>query len=71
MTARAFLGLSDELREAFAKAQDDETLRFLQVNIVTEDTLTTVGSTQKGTDFETDFDGLAQVRRHPVIYSSS
>lgn len=62
MTARAFLGLSDELREAFAKAQDDETLRYLQVKIVNEGTLTTVASKQRGADLSTDFDGLGQVR---------
>lgn len=71
MTARAFLGLSDELREAFAKAQDDETLRYLHVKIVDEDTLTRVGSKQKGGDLSTDFDGLGQVRWNPVGYSSS
>lgn len=71
MTARAFLGLSDELREAFAKAQDDETLRYLHVKIVDEDTLTRVGSKQKGGDLSTDFDGLGQVRWDPVGYSSS
>lgn len=62
MTARAFLGLSGELREAFAKAQDDETLRYLRVKIVNEDTLTVAGSKQKGADISTDFDGLGQVR---------
>ena len=62
MTARAFLGLSDELREAFTKAQDDETLRYVRVQIVNQDTLTAVGSKQKGGDLATDFDGLAQVR---------
>eukprot|EP00752_Nemacystus_decipiens_P012693 g11245.t1 len=60
MTARAFLGLSDELREAFAKAQDDEMLRYLHVKIVNGDTLTTVGSKHKGGDLATDFDGLGQ-----------
>lgn len=70
MTARAFLGLSDELRESFAKAQDDETLRYLQVNIAGEDTLTTVGSKQRGGDLATDFDGLSQVRQYPAGYSS-
>lgn len=69
MTARAFLGLSDDLRETFAKAQDDETLRYLRVKIVNEDTLTTVGSKQKGGDLATDFDSLGQVRRHPTGYS--
>lgn len=71
MTARAFLGLSDGLREAFAKAQDDETLRYLQVKIVNEDTLSTVGSKQRGGDLATDFDDLAQVRRHPAGYSGN
>lgn len=71
MTARAFLGLSDELREAFAKAQDDETLRYLHIKIVNEDTLTTVGSKQKSGDLETDFDSLGQVRLHSAIYISS
>ena len=65
MTARAFLGLSDELRDAFAKAQDDETVRYLHVKIVNEDTLTAVGSKQKGADLATDFDGLGQVGGTP------
>lgn len=71
MTARAFLSLSDELREAFAKAQDDETLRYLQVKIVNEDTLSRVGSKQRGGDLATDFDDLAQVRWHPAGYSGN
>lgn len=59
MTARAFLRLSDGLREAFASAQDDETLRYLRVEVVSGDCLEAVGSKQKG-DLETDFDALAQ-----------
>lgn len=60
MTARAFLGLSDELREAFAAAQDDETLRYLRVEVVNGDSLTTVGSSRKH-ELRTDFDALAEV----------
>lgn len=59
MTARAFLRLSEGLREAFASAQDDETLRYLRVEVVDGDRLEAVGSKQKG-DLETDFDALAQ-----------
>lgn len=59
MTARAFLRLSAELRESFAKAQDDETLRYLRVEVVDGDSLSAVSSRQKG-DLETDFDSLAQ-----------
>ena len=59
MAARAFLRLSEDLREGFAKAQDDETLRFLRVEIVDEDTLTIVGSRQRG-DLQTVFDSLAE-----------
>ena len=59
MTARAFLRLSEGLREAFASAQDDETLRYLRVEVVDGDCLEAVGSKQKG-DLETDFDVLAQ-----------
>lgn len=59
MTARAFLRLSEGLREAFASAQDDETLRYLRVEVVDGDCLEAVGSKQKG-DLETDFDDLAQ-----------
>ncbi|CAM9294263.1 unnamed protein product [Laminaria digitata] len=59
MTARAFLRLSEGLREAFAAAQDDETLRYLRVEVVDGDCLEAVGSKQKG-DLETDFDSLAQ-----------
>lgn len=59
MTARAFLGLSDDLRDSFAKAQDDETLRYLRVEIVDGDSLSVVGSRQKG-DLQTDFDSLAK-----------
>lgn len=61
MTARAFLGLSDELRETFAKAQDDETLRFVKVEVVQGDTLTSTESRQKGSSLESDFDSLAKV----------
>lgn len=61
MTARAFLGLSNELREAFAAAQDDETLRYLRVEVVNGDSLTTVGSTGRVHDLRTDFDALAEV----------
>ncbi|CAN0013804.1 unnamed protein product, partial [Ectocarpus fasciculatus] len=60
MTARAFLRLSDDLREAFASAQDDESVRYLRVEVVNGDTLTTVGSSAKGADIKTDFDSLAQ-----------
>lgn len=62
MTARAFLRLSDDLRESFAKAQDDETLRYLRVEIVDGDSLSVVGSRQKG-DLQTDFDSLAKASR--------
>ncbi len=62
MTARAFLSLSDELRAAFAEAQDDESLRYLHVKIVNEGTLTAVGSTPKGAaGLQADFDALSQV----------
>ncbi|CAN0026607.1 unnamed protein product [Ascophyllum nodosum] len=69
MAARAFLRLSEDLREGFAKAQDDETLRFLRVEIVDEDTLTIVGSRQRG-DLQTDFDSLAEeaVEATPSIF---
>lgn len=60
MTARAFLRLSDELHEAFASAQDDDTLRYLRVEVVDGDTLATVGSRQKG-DLSADFDSLSEV----------
>ncbi|CAM9183373.1 unnamed protein product, partial [Ectocarpus sp. 12 AP-2014] len=66
MTARAFLRLSDDLREAFASAQDDESVRYLRVEVVNGDTLTTVGSSAKGADIKTDFDSLAQVRIPPM-----
>ncbi|CAM9886939.1 unnamed protein product [Ectocarpus sp. 4 AP-2014] len=66
MTARAFLRLSDDLREAFASAQDDESVRYLRVEVVNGDTLTTVGSSAKGADIKTDFDSLAQVRNLPM-----
>lgn len=59
MTARAFLRLSEGLREAFTSAQDDETLRYLRVEVVHGDCLEAVGSKQKG-ELETDFDALAQ-----------
>lgn len=60
MTARAFLRLSDDLREAFAAAQDDETLRYIRVEVVNGDSLTAVGSSKKR-DLRTDFDALAEV----------
>lgn len=60
MAARAFLRLSDELRAAFAAAQDDETLRYLRVEVVDGETLNAVGSSAKGA-LESDFDSLAQV----------
>lgn len=66
MTARAFLRLSDDLREAFASAQDDESVRYLRVEVVNGDTLTKVGSSAKGADIKTDFDSLAQVRNLPM-----
>jgi len=66
MTARAFLSLSDELRAAFADAQDDENLRHLHVKIVNEHTLTAVGSKAKGAGLEADFDALSQV---PLVSS--
>lgn len=58
MTARAFLRVSDELREAFSLAQDDETLRYLRVEVVDGDCLANVGTKQKG-DLQADFDALA------------
>lgn len=63
MAARAFLRLTDELREAFASAQDDETLRFLRVEVANGDSLTTVGSGRKDESIQVDFDSLAKVRR--------
>lgn len=61
MTARAFLGLSDELREAFAKAQNDETTRYVRVEVGVEgETLTNVDSRQKGASLQADFDSLSQ-----------
>lgn len=61
MAARAFLRLTDELREAFASAQDDETLRFLRVEVANGDSLTSVGSGLKGESIKEDFDSLAKV----------
>lgn len=70
MTARAFLSLSDELRTAFAEAQDDENLRYLHVKIVNEGTLTAVGSRGKGAGLRADFDALSEVGRCPPASSS-
>ncbi|CAN0063336.1 unnamed protein product [Hapterophycus canaliculatus] len=61
MAARAFLRLSDELREAFASAQDDDTLRFIRVEVANGDSLTSVGSGEKGESIKADFDSLAKV----------
>lgn len=63
MTARAFLRLSDELRDTFSRLQDDETLRYVRVEIVGEDTLTVVASRPKGSSLEADFDSLSQARK--------
>lgn len=59
MAARAFLRLSDDLRDAFAAAQGDETLRSLRVEVVDGECLTPVSSRPKG-DLQADFDSLAQ-----------
>lgn len=64
MTARAFLHLSDELRDAFAQGQDDENLRYLKVEVVDGDTLINTGFRQKGTSLEADFDSLSQASKH-------
>lgn len=60
MAARAFLRLSEDLRSAFASAQDNEEVRYLRVEIVDGETLTNIDSRQRG-DLKTDFDSLAQV----------
>lgn len=60
MAARAFLRLSEDLRSTFASTQDNEEVRYLRVEIVDGETLTSVDSRQRG-DLKTDFDSLAQV----------
>lgn len=67
MTARAFLRLSDELRDVFAQGQDDENLRYLKVEVVEGDTLTNTGFRQKGASLQADFDSLSQASTYHMV----
>lgn len=63
MTIRAFLRLSDDLRDAFSRAQHDGSLRYLRVEVVAGNALTVVGSGSRGSSLEVDFDSLSQVSK--------
>ncbi|CAM9415765.1 unnamed protein product [Discosporangium mesarthrocarpum] len=57
--ARSFLQISDELRASFSAAQDDDTVRFLRVEVVGDDLLSLAGTGPRGL-LEDDFDSLAE-----------